>query len=507
MRFNINQFEQILDERILRKGLSYYVNGKVLLIGANAANEFHFLSNGTDIVVTRSRNTIVSWQCACGRSPCAHLASALFWWQHETLGLTANSTGSRKNRLPSASRPKAKQDLYLAYRRVFSEAITTSGKGHSERRLAERLEKIKLKPGLGTEEKFALQLVVITELGLLKAKYNTGNGNVDKALQKAFRYVDQKFRKGLSDQMSDNLWRAGLRALNNRHLFGDGTAYFLLSRWMVAGGPVMAPVLFAKLMKKKPRTSTNSINWAQVMKCQLASLFGDGLGGDGPVLQSDEYAIAVSEIAFLKGDHKKGFSVLESWYKKRAVAGFPAGLCEHLILKARELKNADHEKKYLEARMVGGIYIAPQDFKRWKMLGQNELFEPEISRLIQKIRSRAQPFSEDKLFFLMLESGKLTELFAMLRKKKGVFRMFHQLAIARSGPAEELVSAEYVMQLLDALSRPVTLLHQKKIMETADEYLATLNPRKKMEIITRLYDEWRGKQFGGWLAERYGLES
>jgi len=507
MRFNINQFEQVLDEKTLRRGLNYYLNGKVSLIGVNSANEFHFVSDGASLFVTRKGNSIVSWQCACRREPCAHLASALFWWQQETLGITAKSRRRKKKHALPATKPARKKDLYLAQRRVFSELLNASGRRLSDNDITAFLEKIKERlsqPGI--EEKFALQLVVVTELGLLKAKYHTGSLKLEKILQRAFRTVDQKFKTGLSDSMSANLWRAGQRALNNPYLYSNGTAYFLLSRWMITGDPNMASALFAKLVKKRPRLIAEAINYAQIMKYQLAMAFGNGFRGDGSapaVKQSDEYAIAASDIAFLSGDQERGFGILESWFKKCAVNGFPSGLCEHIILKAREIMNTDGERKYLEAKMIGGIYIAPQDFSRWKGLLNDRQSGSEISRLVQKLRSRAQPFSEDKVFFLLMESGRLEELFGMLRKRKGVFRMFHQLALKKSGLTGDLIEGEYAVQLLDALSRPVTLLHQKKIMETADEYLSRLNPQKKLEIIARVYEDWRGKQFGSWLAERY----
>lgn len=93
MQFPIDQFEQYINETILKRGLSYFKKGYVTSFEELTQGEFEALVEGNDqyTVILKVKNKIIidnSCTCPYDFGPvCKHVAAVLFYMQQEELGL------------------------------------------------------------------------------------------------------------------------------------------------------------------------------------------------------------------------------------------------------------------------------------------------------------------------------------------------------------------------------------------------------------------------------------
>ncbi len=111
MQIPLNQFEQCIDETILKRGLSYFKKGNVTHFDQITQDEFEATVEGTEdyIVRLKVKNSIVTENsCTCPYdygSVCKHVAAVIFYMQQENLDLQP----SRKKKKSTESKPSTKR--------------------------------------------------------------------------------------------------------------------------------------------------------------------------------------------------------------------------------------------------------------------------------------------------------------------------------------------------------------------------------------------------------------
>lgn len=110
MRIPLNEFEQLIDEKILKRGLSYFKGGAITDFSEISTGEYEATVSGTEeytIQLEISNNTITEHNCDCpyDMGPvCKHVVAAIFHLQQDELELNhPNISKPRKKKTKSVS--------------------------------------------------------------------------------------------------------------------------------------------------------------------------------------------------------------------------------------------------------------------------------------------------------------------------------------------------------------------------------------------------------------------
>lgn len=107
MQIPLGKFEQIIDDVILKRGLSYFNNGSVLNFLEISTEEYEAVVSGSEeytVVLKISNNTITEHYCDCPYDygpVCKHIAAAIFYLMQEELQL--NEAKPKKPRKKTTS--------------------------------------------------------------------------------------------------------------------------------------------------------------------------------------------------------------------------------------------------------------------------------------------------------------------------------------------------------------------------------------------------------------------
>ncbi len=110
MKIPLNEFEQLIDERILKRGLSYFKGGAITDFSEVSNGEYEAIVSGTEeytVQLEISNNTITEHNCDCpyDMGPvCKHVVAVIFHLQQDELELNVpNFTISKKKKTKSVS--------------------------------------------------------------------------------------------------------------------------------------------------------------------------------------------------------------------------------------------------------------------------------------------------------------------------------------------------------------------------------------------------------------------
>ena len=94
MQIPLDQFEQVIDEKILQRGLTYFKKGHVQELEEVSPNTYQAIVEGTEdytVRLTVENNVVTDYSCDCPYDlgpVCKHVAAVVFSLQEEKLGLT-----------------------------------------------------------------------------------------------------------------------------------------------------------------------------------------------------------------------------------------------------------------------------------------------------------------------------------------------------------------------------------------------------------------------------------
>jgi hypothetical protein len=102
MKIPLNQFEQIIDETILKRGFAYFKSGAITDFSEISSGEYEAIVSGTEdytVQLEVKNNTIIEHNCDCPYdlgSVCKHVVAVIFHLQQDELELTLSSPNSPK---------------------------------------------------------------------------------------------------------------------------------------------------------------------------------------------------------------------------------------------------------------------------------------------------------------------------------------------------------------------------------------------------------------------------
>ena len=102
MQIPLDQFEQVIDEKILQRGLTYFKKGLVHELEETNPNTYEAVVEGTEdytVRLTVENNVVTEYSCDCpyDMGPvCKHVAAVIFSLQEEELGLMKKTRKPKK---------------------------------------------------------------------------------------------------------------------------------------------------------------------------------------------------------------------------------------------------------------------------------------------------------------------------------------------------------------------------------------------------------------------------
>ena len=110
MKIPLNEFEQLIDEKILKRGLSYYKGGAISDFSEISTGEYEAIVSGTEeytVQLEINNNVITEHNCDCpyDMGPvCKHIVAAIFYLQQDEIELNQPSISKpRKQKTKSVS--------------------------------------------------------------------------------------------------------------------------------------------------------------------------------------------------------------------------------------------------------------------------------------------------------------------------------------------------------------------------------------------------------------------
>lgn len=120
MRIPLNEFEQIIDESILKRGLAYFKGGAITDFSEISSGEYEAIVSGTEdytVQLEVENNTIIKHNCDCPYdmgAVCKHVVAVIFHLQQDELELNQSSPNSPQKKKKTKSVNQQVKELLKA---------------------------------------------------------------------------------------------------------------------------------------------------------------------------------------------------------------------------------------------------------------------------------------------------------------------------------------------------------------------------------------------------------
>lgn len=104
MQIPLNEFEQYINETILKRGLAYFKSGAISDFSEISNGEYEAIVSGTDeytVQLEIKNNTLTAHSCDCPYdmgSICKHVVATIFYFQQDVLDFNQSTTKSPKKK-------------------------------------------------------------------------------------------------------------------------------------------------------------------------------------------------------------------------------------------------------------------------------------------------------------------------------------------------------------------------------------------------------------------------
>ena len=138
MRIPLNEFEQLIDEKILKRGLSYFKGGAITDFSEISNGEYEAIVSGTEeytVQLEISNNTITEHNCDCpyDMGPvCKHVAAAIFHLQQDELELNRPNLPKPKKKKTKSVSQQVKELLKAVSHNELIEFVQENSKKDKE---------------------------------------------------------------------------------------------------------------------------------------------------------------------------------------------------------------------------------------------------------------------------------------------------------------------------------------------------------------------------------------
>lgn len=556
MLFDAREFEHYFTSTILKKGLRIFEKGLLEPESRNGSTESKFkVEDHVELILKKRGDKVLGYSCTCNKtSYCEHLCAALFYFQKDTLGISVKGKETKAHKAAKVTREKSLdvflKDIepgslikfvrdYAAGNPLFKETVLAYFSSGSEENAfryysvavknilavsaaSENLQQKNLdeiQAGISDllfshaknkrhyNSSYYLALAILVELPVIfNARLSGDESTLIRLLEETKGTLDLLYSKGLST-IERKAWKeATLNFLKTNITLYAGVFSFLVPRLISLLNDKNECADLKRLLDRKNIKLIRTVaglNLLEVAKLQLAIKEAELFKTAFPFkkyAQDPELLVARAELYFYSNKTDKAFKYLEENYNE-VKNDFPTRFklySDYLISKAKEKQRSDLELHYLEENFIYAPHISSQELDRFLQLVPLKKQALAITRLIAKIKKESGSRGMDKIFAIMLQTGRLTDLVKELKKLDNKFNLVNKIAV-QSLPSysEELLSV-YQQHLFHALveakytniQQPLFLLAKKYLdrlpRKTADNLVAQL--LNQIEFIKPLYN-------------------
>lgn len=514
MLFDVRYFEQLLDERILKKGLRLFESGSVELVEKSPGNETHFLVDAQSFTLKKKADRLISYTCSCGKSSfCEHLAAVLFYFQQDALGLSVKKGGNKRSRSKQSRYALTTPfDLtvialkewlmpYLALKALDQNQLNTIYE-----------EALRLKKSVNAQQRFDMNLALISTVPLVFQLRLLGDELQLKILLKeCVKELKHSIGGGLSNTQQADWYKATLEAVKNNAVLRSDVFTFLIP--YAVSFITAAPDLerLKQLLGKRAYKFTYASRFDKlaIAKLEIAIKEAELLKlpfALGDQAKTIEFIMATAELFFCSNKIVKAFNYLASKdaFVKQNYAFYYMAYFDYIIDKAREENKPEIEIIYLEKSFVYNVHILPKHLERFVDMVPAEQLHEKVDALITQLKNKNDENVFDKIADLLYRTNRFTELIRELKRHHNQFSLLQKVLLKRLPDYDEESLTLLLKHTLEAFSEAGFYHFQQNTFNKVKAYLDQLPEKTGHAFVSDLLDRiGRNKQISRYILGLY----
>lgn len=561
MLFNIKQFEQLFQEKDLKKGLALFLKGEVDPIATPSTSDFILLIKGQELSIKLKGEKVISFKCACqSESYCQHLSAALFYLQRDTFAGHLKEPGriklqkeevlfrkekekqakNRKKDLEKLSSFISKQNRQVfmwELKQLLSENSSLVAYDMYGVLFDQLLEPFRALPILGQSALETIVTQLQNYVDKSKQQEQTEAIHFYLALSGAFvqvfhfRFAVENTKliqlfeqlvfelewyhdRNLNAETEELWYRAVMFSIeNNKHL-ASRVFETLLPMWVSKTKDKQKLWHLGETLSKRHLKPSYSERFDKLLIARLMVYLRESklfkvplplIGGEDTV----EFMIAKAELDFFSGKPARAFKTLEAAYEdvKLNRGVYYQEYLEYFLSQAKKHKRNDLELIYLRESFVNGLFILPE--KLWyflDLLPANERSD-EIGRLLALVKRNPFNYSHDKVVVLLWEDKRWDELISELKKHKNKFQLLHEVLLKKFPDYSTSLLDLYAKHLIASILEKEFYPYQKQLFNKALEYLRKLPAQETRPFVTLVLNGLlKQSQIYRYIKEEFDLE-
>ncbi|MCC6372900.1 MAG: hypothetical protein IT236_17985 [Bacteroidia bacterium] len=553
MLFIIPQFEQHFEEKILKKGLRLFMRSGMELIETLNSSELRFGGSGTELLLKKKGDKLLSYNCSCaGHFYCHHLAAALFLLQKETLALTPrkkikssaknksippfkkisvgevlhfiqnrNAKNPDNSRLQSLILSVSEESCFEDYRQLFKIVLSPNyQKGIlNQQEIDLALNQMQL---LGDKlnrihgsfrSRYYLQMALLTELqDFLQLRFTGNEEPLEHLKTTACEILHSFFLKKLSVAEKAAWQKALLLSLRNNAVLRSGVFTFLLPRFLSWSRSKSAFDGIKDLLGKRKNTIPYYTRFSALEVALFQVKLREHQVFKSPLAKTDADSVmnermAKTEMAFCTGKTTYAFKLLDAGYQSVLSTHklFFDEYTAYCIQKAITHRQSDTECRYLEERLIKGLFLKESELDRWMELLPPAEKQQKINELIAALR---QPrfYSFEKLALILKKTQGWDDLIQEIKRQSNAYRLLHEVVLQKFPEYDKNLLLLYAKHLIGAMAALSVYQHQLLLFETARNYIDKLPEADKNLILDKIITHSGSEsQLSRHLRRLYGL--
>jgi len=476
---NTERFEEVFEEKLLRKGFALFQNKK-LDFERRINGEYHFVFGGkkhVELTFRKKGKYISEYKCSCNnKKPCEHLCATIFFLQPELADKISDKSGARKENINPVKK------LYKNYSTVIKQLLNTEDKT----RVSGIISSIKKASKNNRHRLYYLLLAAIDnvpEWGL--------NSEQSAAILTELLTQFQKLNfKQLNSEQKSYLVFITHNSLSSSKRFNTLTFARLIPYVVSIAGLADLNEFKQQLGKRKLRYSYPSrldlklVAYLQIVLAEekhIARKISSDYG------QTSEFFLALAELNFSKRKTTSGFNSLNKGFlilKKAKPANYISYL-EYCASKAREYNKSETELYYIKQIIIDDFLLSPNLLLRIKELTNPVERGTFVNAILKELRHSSKN-NFDKISSLLHSEGRWDELITEISKQKNKFHLLNAVAIKKFPGVDQTLMNIYAKQFQAAVNEAAETHYQKHIFDQARKYIDLLIAPEKQKLLNML---------------------
>ncbi len=493
MLFDLKEFEQIIKEPELKKGIILFSTNNVELLNKTGTTFFNFLIHskpGGEISLQLKAGKIISYTCFCEKKfYCQHLAAAIFYLQKEDFELV-KPIQKRKS-------PRIKKSILQNYLNEIKGLLKPDVKENKAKgpQLNDLLKKIHIEKekAVFLKQQFYFDLSIILELPKLSGfNYSEKENKLHELFQKTKQEINILLAGKISNKEKEALIEAAKHSVRSQPNFRTGVFSSLISYACVFIKDKNDFGILKDLIKKRSlnKNRLEQTDRKLIAELQLSIMHAKLLNKTYSIKNfksTIELPIALAQIEFCKGKNVKGFKILlQHADNMKKNSNKYLDLVEEILRFAKEKQNKIIEEKYLPEKFIQGLFIEENELNYFfELVGKKS--EQATDDLLRRLKSESKFYTLDKIAVLLLNQNRSIQLLEELKREKNKFRIMNELAL-KMLPDNEFIKL-YVKHLSQAITEAKFPYFQEQVLNSARNYIDKLETEQRNFLLRALKEK------------------